>query len=79
MLLNAVICLRVGYTSESLAVMGLSCALLVAAGLTLGVGHHRGRALVGLAPDKVVDIGAIRLVTAATLMAALTGLWVVAL
>ena len=79
LLLNAVVFLRIGYTSESFALVGLSCALIAVAGLTFGFGRIRTRALVGNGSEAVVSILAIRLVAVATLLAALTGLWAILL
>lgn len=78
MLLNALICLRTGYTSGSLALLGLSCALLVAAALTFGFGRRRSLVLVRHGPQIAADVAAMRWVTAATLLAVVTGLWAIA-
>ena len=74
MLLNAVLCLRIGYLANSLGLVSLALALLAASGLTFAIGRRRRRQLLCAGAPLAVDAFAISLVVASTLLAALTGM-----
>lgn len=74
MLVNALLCLRAGYLADGAGLVSLALALLAASGLTFAIGRHRRRQLLSAGAPVAVAALAIRLVVAATLLAALTGL-----
>ncbi|WP_423837628.1 DUF202 domain-containing protein [Variovorax terrae] len=73
LLLNGVLNLRVGYASESLPLLGLSCMLLIAAAATFGFGRQRRLVLTTGRSVAPVSASAARAVMAACVLAALTG------
>lgn len=74
LLLNAVLNLRAGFVSGSVPLTLLACTLMLAAAATFAFGRHRQRALTIACDMQPAPHAAALTVTAATLLAAATGL-----
>lgn len=74
LLLNAVLNLRSGYVHDSVPLLALAGALVVAAAAVFSFGRLRRRQLAEHGPEALADPLAMRAVTAATLLATATGL-----
>lgn len=74
LLLNAMLNLRSGYVHDAVPLLVLSGALVVAAAAVFGFGRVRRHQLARRGPAALADPLAMRVVTAATLLATGTGL-----